>query len=385
MTHSVAIVQRRLTHYRVPLFELMREQLADEGVTLRVLHGEGTPEEASKRDAGTLPWAEHLPTRYLAGRRVCWQPFWSRVSGCDLVVVTQENKLLHNLLPLLNPWRRTPLAFWGHGGNLQSASPGGPAEVFKRWTTRRVDWWFAYTELSARLVRETGFDAARMTVLNNSIDTAALRADVQRARAEPRDALRQRLGLGAGPVGLFIGSLYPEKRLPFLLQAAQALHQRLPGFQLAIAGAGPEADWVREMAAQHAFIRALGPLRDQAKAEWLAAADMMLNPGLVGLGILDAFIAGLPLVTTDCGLHSPEIAYLDAGVNGLMTADSLDAFVGACVELLADPRGLQGLRDAAVASAARYSVQNMAERFSKGISLCLASRSHVATSERFTP
>lgn len=36
----VIIVQRRLTHYRVPLFELLRNDLAAEGIQLDLLVGQ---------------------------------------------------------------------------------------------------------------------------------------------------------------------------------------------------------------------------------------------------------------------------------------------------------------------------------------------------------
>jgi hypothetical protein len=47
---SVALVQRRLTSYRVPLFELMRDLLARENIRLRLLHGEPDRAEQSKAD-----------------------------------------------------------------------------------------------------------------------------------------------------------------------------------------------------------------------------------------------------------------------------------------------------------------------------------------------
>ena len=54
----------------------------------------------------------------------------------------------------------------------------------------------------------------------------------------------------------------------------------------------------------------------------------------VGLGILDSFALGIPMVTTDCKIHSPEIAYLKSGRNGLMIADSEEAFIEGVERLL---------------------------------------------------
>src|SRR3974390_2980591 len=96
MPAEVSIIQRRLTHYRAPLVERLRRLLAADGVRLRVLHGEAPPSEQSKRDAGELAWAEPLPARYLLGGRLCWQPFGAACASSDLVVVTQENRLLYN-------------------------------------------------------------------------------------------------------------------------------------------------------------------------------------------------------------------------------------------------------------------------------------------------
>lgn len=376
MKHTVSIVQRRLPHYRLPLFERMRSTLQTQGVTLRLLHGVPTASERSKNDGGHLPWAEPLATRYWLDDRVCWQPFAQLTAGSDLVIVSQENKLVNNLLALAQPWRSGKMAFLGHGRNMQSDRPDGALERFKRWTSSRVDWWFAYTELSARFVRDDGVPASRITVLNNSIDTNDLRAAVARARQRPRETLRSGLGLApSGPLGVFVGSLYDAKRVPWLLKAAEAIQARVPSFQLAIAGEGPDKPVVDAAAARCSYVHGLGSVRGDRKASLLAAADLMLNPGVVGLTILDAFVAGLPLLTTDCGLqgglHSPEIAYLQSGDNGLMTADDLAAFVAAVVQLLQNPALAQRLQAGALQAGELYSIEHMSDRFCAGIQDCL--------------
>jgi L-malate glycosyltransferase len=373
MTQTVAIIQRRLTDYRVPLFELMRKRLAEQDIMLRVLQGNPSALEATKNDGGVLAWAEHLPTRYLAGGRICWQPFMHRVRDCDLVVITQENKLVNNLWPLLDPWRRPKLAFWGHGRNMQSTRQKGLLERFKRWTTRHVDWWFAYTEMSAGLVREAGFEPHRITVLNNSIDMASLGQAIALARQKPKAELRARFNLPAqGPVGLYIGSLYAEKRIPLLIAAAREVHRQLPDFRLLIAGAGPDQGLVERAAAESAFITFLGSVYGERKAEVLATSDLLLNPGLVGLGILDAFAAGIPILTTDCRLHSPEISYLVPGYNGLIAPESQSNFSESILHILQQPDQMKLLCAGAAASANEYSVDRMARRFCGGIWGCLS-------------
>lgn len=368
---EVAIVQRRMTGYRLPLFEDLRRRLQHHGVRLRVLHGEPTPAERLRRDGGELVWAERCETRYLAGGRLCWQDFGALTRASDLVIVTQENKLAYNLVALtLRRPRR--LAFWGHGRNLQARAPDGASERFKRWTTRGADWWFAYTGLSRELVRADGFPDARITVLDNAVDTAALRALHAAVDEAGRTRVRRALGLPeGGPVAAFVGSLHADKRLGFLVDAAERLRARFPGFTLLVAGDGPERAMLESAARTRPWLRLLGARHGRDKAELLAVCDLLLNPGLVGLGLLDAFAAGLPLVTTDCRLHSPEIAYLESGRNGLMTPDEPGAYVQAVAALLAQPAQLARLREGARAAGDRYTLQNMSERFCDGIRRCL--------------
>ncbi|WP_395703429.1 glycosyltransferase family 4 protein [Aquabacterium sp.] len=370
MQQQVAIVQRRLTHYRVPLFELMREQLGAQGVRLRLLVGQPTPDEQAKHDEGRIAWAESLPTRYAFGDRLCWLSFGARLQGEALVVVPQENKLVYNLAAL-SVARPRRIAFWGHGRNMQSRAPEGWRERFKQSTIRAVDWWFAYTQLTVPLLQAARFDAGRITVLDNAVDTRTLAQQWQAAAAQ-RDAVRARLQLeAAAPVGVFVGSLYPDKRLPFLLQCAARMRERLPGFQLLIVGDGPSRDEVQRFAAQQPWVRWLGMLRGAEKAEVLAVGDLLLNPGLVGLGILDAFACRIPMVTTDCGIHSPEICYLESGVNGLMTANDEAAYVEAVLQLLTNPEQRARLAQGLQASARRYTIENMAGHFCDGILRCI--------------
>lgn len=366
----VAIVQRRLTHYREPLFDALRSELAARGIELELLVGHGTLAEEKKNDAGKLFWARSIPTHYLAGGRLCWQPIGRHASGADLVIVTQENKLLQNYLLMVLP-RRFKLAFWGHGGNLQSSRPDGMRERFKRWTTRQVDWWFAYTDMSAALVDAAGFPETRITVLNNAVDTSELRRQHQSVGQEEKEALRASLGIGDGPVGIFVGSLYADKRLDFLFAVAERIRRTVPDFQLLVVGDGPQRDMVRAWCEARAWASWAGARFGRDKAACLKLADIMLNPGLVGLGILDAFACGIPMLTTDCALHSPEIAYLENGVNGVMTTDDLDAYVQACVGLLGNPDRLGALREGCAASAGEYTVEHMAQRFADGVERCL--------------
>jgi glycosyltransferase involved in cell wall biosynthesis len=367
----LVIIQRRLTHYRVPFFNLLRDQLGRSGVALSLGCGRGTEKEESKNDSGVLDWADSLRTKYFAGGAICYQSFGHLIKNADMLVVTAESKLINNLYYQYgSPSLR--IGLWGHGANLQG-DPKSFKERIKRCASRRADWWFGYTEVSRRIIRDMNFPSDRITILNNSVDTSSMSQYYEEIRTEDRSSWRTSRGVGAGPVGIFVGSLYREKRIDQLLASALELRSKLSGFELIVVGAGPEAFLVKEFARQHPWTHYLGPLHGRDKVEALASSDVLLNPGAVGLGVLDSFVCGVPLVTVAGALHGPEIAYIEDGLNGIVVNGGLDAFVGATASLLQSPIRHAAMSSACRASAQEFSISNMVDRFVTGVQSCLES------------
>jgi glycosyltransferase involved in cell wall biosynthesis len=349
----------------------MRELLADRQIAFTLLVGSGTPDEIAKRDGGYLRWATPLPTHYFLSGAVCWQPFGRYLRNVDLVIVNHQTKLLYNQRLLWAP-RRWRLGLWGHGRNMQAHSADGLRERFKRWTISRADWYFAYTQITVDAVAQTGFPVTRITNLNNTIDTSAICRDWNSITSVELAELKTALGAAGMPVGVFIGSLYADKRLDFLVEACQRIRQRLPTFRCLIIGDGPERAKVRDWAAAYDWMYWVGAQFGRDKVLYLGCADILLNPGSVGLGILDSFVCGVPMVTTDCGKHGPEIAYLRHGENGLMTRDNVDDFAATVSSLLSDPASVKRMAQACLTSANKYSLDAMASQFVDGMAQALA-------------
>ncbi|MFM7534098.1 MAG: glycosyltransferase family 4 protein [Rubrivivax sp.] len=364
----VVFVERRLPHYRVPLFSELREELDRRGFDMVLAVGDPTPEEALKRDGGTLDWAHHAPCRYYLGGRACWQDVRHLLQEADFLVVSQENKLLFNWLVLLWPGRFPRLGLWGHGRDFMARGAFGLAmQQLKAWSSCRADWWFAYTDMAAQVVSGFGFPQERITVVNNAGDTSALRQQVAALHGQGRAALRQALGLSPGPMGLFVGSLYAAKRLDLLLEASRLVRARHPDYQLVIAGAGPGQDELAARVQGLPWVRLVGVVKDASKARWMAAADLLLLPAAVGLAIVDGFAAGLPAVVSQGPEHGPEVAYLEDGVNGILTPRSADAYAQGMLRLLDDPSLASRLSRQARAPAEQLSQQAAVQRFCQGI------------------
>lgn len=372
---KVVILQHRLLHYRVALFDRLRQICSAQGIELELVHGQATRREKNKKDEGQLPWAHRVVNRFweVGERDWVWQPLPPGLRSADLVIVMQENRILSNYPVLMRRLGSpTKVAYWGHGKNFQSDAPTGLRERWKSWLMHRVDWWFAYTDATVDLLAQAGYPAQRITCLDNAIDTTSFRRDLASwADADVAQARRDmHIPLDA-PVGLYCGSLYPDKRLDVLVDAVDRIRQRMPGFVLLVVGDGPEMPWLREAAATRAHIRPMGVRTGRDKALYFRMADVVLNPGLVGLHIVDAFCAGLVMVSLRASRHSPEIAYLRDGDNGLLTENDVSAYADAVLQLLANPQRMQRMRTQALADADRYTLDNMVRRFAHGIASAL--------------
>ncbi len=372
---SVVIMQRVVSHYRVPFFERLERRLALSGIRLTVLFGQEQPEIRSTAVIPDAPWARRITNRYLslAGREIIWQPCLSSALEADLVIVEQAGRLLVNYpLQLLSSLRRFRLAFWGHGRNWQAGDGYGLAETIKSGLSHRVDWWFAYTENTARLLRQRGFDEERITVVRNTVDTEELRRGVEEVSGEELRSRREDLSISGDNIVLYCGGMYPGKRLDFLLEACRKIHESLPDFTIIFIGAGSEQRLVEEAARRCSWIHYLGRLVGDERAVYFRMAKALLVPGLVGLSIIDSFAAGIPLVTTDIPGHGPEIAYLRPGDNGIMTSHHVSEYARSVQELLLSPERLRSLSAACRAVASEYSLDAMVERFAGGVHRCLS-------------
>jgi glycosyltransferase involved in cell wall biosynthesis len=372
---TVSIVQRILPHYRLRFFERLHARLGECGIDLRLWYGQEQPNTRPGSEELHVSWVRRIRNRYLfAGRGrspAVWQPCLRDIVGSDLVIAEHASRLLINYpLAMASRLGGARLAFWGHGANLQRDRSAVGVRM-RDGLLHGAHWWFAYTGLSARLVSDTGYPQERITVVNNSIDTTALAAEVAATSADARAQLRRDLDLPECGVAIFCGRLVTEKRLDLLRAAGEHTYAQRPEFRLIVVGDGPCEPEVRRMSEECPWVRYVGAKFGLALAPYLAVSDFMLMPGLVGLVIVDSFAAGVPLITTDHRLHSPEIEYLRHGENALMTAVDPASLASEIIALMDSRELLAQLRAGCERSARDYTLEGMVERFSSGVHAAL--------------
>jgi L-malate glycosyltransferase len=376
-TRKVVMVERVLAHYRIPFFHDLHARLGERGIKLVLIYGQeyrGTEAESATLDE---TWAQRITNRYFGvpQSHFVWQPCWARLKGADLVIVEQASRLLLNYALLARPHGfHGKLAFWGHGKNLQARWRHRWSERLKRALVPKADWWFVYTDHGANIVSSAGYDKERITITQNAVDTQALALQIEQQDMGEVAALKARLGIRSNRVCVYCGTLYAQKRLDFLLEACEAIRRRVPDFHMLFVGSGPAQGLVEAAAARHPWIHHIGPRFGAERVPYFLMSNAMLMPALVGLGVLDSLTAGLPLLTTAFPGHGPEIAYLQDGVNGVITKASVEHYATAVAEYLESDTLQTRLRGACKASARQYTLDAMVKNFADGIERCLAAR-----------
>ena len=374
---KVVILYKSLPQYRKAFFDRLRLRLAASGIRLELIYGQPVQKEQAKQDTVDLPWAHKVENVHLSllGRTLIWQPVLGHLRGANLVIVEQASKLLIN--HLLWATRRLwgfKFALWGHGRNFQGHTAHPLGEGVKKFTSRSVDWWFSYNELSTDVItQDIGFPKSKVTTVQNAIDTKALIYSLDKLTPRDIETVRAKLGIESQNVAIFAGGMYREKRLGFLLKACHLIKKQVPDFEMIFIGSGEDKAIVEQAAAEFAWIHYLGPKFGGEKVLYFALAKLMLIPGLVGLGVLDSFSLGVPLVTTNVDYHSPEIDYLVDGENGRIVQEAEDAgaYAEEVVTLLGDDALRKGLVSNCVKSSQIYTLEAMVERFASGVEAAL--------------
>jgi glycosyltransferase involved in cell wall biosynthesis len=221
-----------------------------------------------------------------------------------------------------------------HGIALLAARAGTPVVV-----TRRVDFalktgFFARRKYGSRVTRFVAISRAVAGVLERG-GVPAERITVINSGVEPQAAVPDRRGLPESRLlVLCAAALVAHKGHRHLLEAWRDIATRVPA-SLLIAGSGELDAELRAQAADIPHVHFLG-WRDDLAALW-ASVDLTVQASLeegLGTALIDAQLAGLPVVATTAG-GIPEV--VADGVSGLLVppADP-DALAAALLRVLTD-------------------------------------------------
>ena len=375
---KVVIIQRGISNHRIPFYEGLKRNLEAKNIHLYLIQGHFDKDNDKNSHFSTILWASVIKNRVIRmfGKELYWQPISRYFLGSNLIIVEQANGLLLNyFLFALKRLYKFRLALWGHGKNFQSLKSDSLSEQIKRIYSNKVDWWFAYTNLSAKIVMSFGYPTNKITTVQNAIDTRRLVSAKNRITKLKLDNIKNELGLKSDNVCIYIGGMYHKKRLEFLIKACFHIKKKVSDFEMIFIGDGQEDYKIKQVSERYKWVHYVGPKFDEEKVPYFMLSKLILMPGLVGLAILDAFALETPLITTDIPYHSPEIDYLVDGVNGVIVRELNDpsVFADRASYLLKNNKAREKLIVGCRIAREKYTIEKMVERFAVGVIRALES------------
>ncbi len=355
MKSEVLVLQQRVPPYRVPFFRALATELGSRGLELLVV------------SSSAMPAADELDFRHRRGL----------TSLGGLSALEAINRERPTVLVLPHSARFGPLAamtrllkgrggrqlLWGMGIARRYTAESGcdrrpVAEAIRRLMLRMSDHYLSYTDISTANVAATGYDAARITTLNNAVDALATPHQLTTAQRVPLQVL-------------FVASLIEDKMPLAAVEIVDQLRLLAPGTTLHIVGDGPLRPMCEEEANRREWVHYHGAQRGQDLRDLALASDIAIIPGRIGLAVLEMAGAGLPMATFADSQHGAEIAYLKDGVNGLLLNTEINAAAEQLGALLVNRPALERMRREALAMASKYTVSNMAANFADGVTASL--------------
>lgn len=261
------------------------------------------------------------------------------------VIHTHELRTVENLLALLTVRRGgQPVVLSAHGTLPYESGRGGFKRgwdrLFGRALLRRISRLAALTEAEAQdgraLWQACGVTFPGAAILPNGVNAAFFAARDAHMEALAA-AFRERYGLGAGPVALFLGRLHERKGLQLLIPAFAAAG--CDPARLVIAG--PDSGMLaaaQALTAQHGLSGRVifpGMLTGDDRMAALYAADVFALPAVgegLSMAALEAMAVGLPLLLTP-GCNLPDVQERGAG---LLVERSVDALAAGLRTILND-------------------------------------------------
>lgn len=243
-----------------------------------------------------------------------------------------------------------------------------------RWGRRTFPCWgklvIAISQpVKEHLLRDFGLDEDRIRLVHNGIDLN------REQRTENREQIRKKYGLKDGPVAGIIARLSEVKGHKYLLMAMKNVIAEIPDAQLLIVGEGSIKRDLRALADELGIIQNVYFIPAVSEtADPLSVMDAFVMPSLeegLGLSIMEAMLAGVPVAATAAGGITTLVKDNQTGL--LVKPADAHNLALAIIELLKNKEKARRLSSSARDLIVRgFSLEKMAEETEKVYQECLS-------------
>lgn len=355
MKPKVLILYNKLLHYRIPIFKILGEQY---DLTVAYNYG-GIPKEA-------LNFKYVKLTPYNIWKFTFQKEnIFQLCQNFDAVISYGQTSYLKYSFLALHRNRKFKLAYWSIGAPASYTRKYGEGSwlyfAFTNFFPKRADAQISYAEAGRGLHIKHGFDPEHLFVADNTVEVIKIQKE------RPKESI------------MFIGTLYPQKGLPILLEAYKNAYSTNPNIPtLEIVGDGPikrdTEDWIKRNGLCDRIIMHGAIYSSDEKSKIFSKALACISPNQAGLGVLESMGYGVPFITSVDAITGGESFNIKNGINGLRL-DSIDNLSDVIVDIANNPKKYDLMGQRAYDYYWSYRTpQHMADGLSEAINFMLDKR-----------
>ncbi|MBO1894943.1 glycosyltransferase family 4 protein [Shewanella sp. BF02_Schw] len=243
-----------------------------------------------------------------------------------VLALPNSSNITELTLAIFCKFTSSKLVYWTHGYDHCQRPKSGIKKYLEKirvavinWCVSQGDSIITFSNSGKTYLTSKGIDDAKIFVAPNTLNTEKLLASYDTVKPSSIDAFKAQYDLCNKTVYLFSGRLRAGKRLEHFIQALSMSSKKSQSALVVVGDGDMSGEWQKLSREYELNIHFLGEIFDEEKlAIIFKSADWFIMPGYVGLAIVHAFSAGLPLLTENISFHSPEINYLEENINGVM-------------------------------------------------------------------
>ena len=313
----VACVYHFYAHYREAVLEELTRSSQHDWTFF------GSPESVVP---SIKKWTPSEQVRFRALRTYCFGPLLFQF-GLLKIALSRE---FQDLVLLGNSsWPTTWIAailgrlsgkrvyFWTHGWIHKESGLKG---AFRNTFYRLAHGLLLYGHVAKSIGIASGFPEGKLHVIYNSLDYESQRRARSEIVEEDLTALRQELFPDSNaPVAVCVTRLTEVRRLDQLIEALKVLKDQGNEWNLLLVGDGPEKERLQQISKSLGIQTCFyGACYDNDKlAELVAASNVTIAPGKIGLSAMTSLAYGTPVIThNDADNQMPEWESIIDGFNG---------------------------------------------------------------------
>jgi glycosyltransferase involved in cell wall biosynthesis len=217
------------------------------------------------------------------------------------------------LAAIVARFRQRPVFFWTHGWLRHE---NGLKRFLRNTFYRLAEGLLVYGSRSRDIGAAQGYPAARIHVINNSLDYASQKAVRDRLLSDGDTTVCDLIGSIEKPYFLVVSRLISDIHIDLAVQALAGLPRVAA---LVVVGEGPERARLETLSqGLEVDTRFLGALYDEVHlARLFMGATAVVSPGKVGLLAMHALAYGAPVIThDDPDWQMPEVEAITPGTTG---------------------------------------------------------------------